>query len=236
MHARFTSGNPHPIESLSVHLGSVVFISRGSWGFVDLEKMEARRVVCPRFEGTVLTAMVDSQQQARVLVSDNAGDIWVFNTQNKRQCKIEHRFPRNTAWAPVDLASIRGFALALTPRSSAAGGRSVLSALNMSHVGKKRDDLARAVPTVVWRRHGPPVRDWAVHKRYLQGDLVVLLSEDGLEIEFFEVLMQVYIQPQDDNFGNFKLPVFAVATVLVLGYQYVKGKGAFDPELSEGMS
>merc|ERR1712129_154943 len=136
---------------------------------------------------------------------------------------------------PVDLASIRGFTLTL------GGFRDgedtvALAALNMSHVGKRKSDPARSVPVTVWRRVGQPVRDWAVHKRYQQGDLLAFLSEDGMEIEIFEILMQAYVQPAEDNFSNFKLPVFAVAIVLVLCYQYVQGKGAFDPSIAEGVS
>merc|ERR1712066_89672 len=62
---------------------------------------------------------------------------------------------------------------------------------------------------------------------YQQGDLLAFLSEDGHEVEIVELLMQVYQAPSTDSFGNFKLPVIAVAIVLVLGYQYVKQKGKF---------
>lgn len=232
LHAKLDTGTGSAIKSLYVHLSTVLFLSGGAWGFVDLEKMEARKMDCPRFSGSVTAAIVDSQQQARVVAADDAGDLWVFAVQNKKQCKIEHRFPRGSVRPPVDLASVRGFTLALDGRS---GTEPVsLAALNMSHVGKKKEDpVRRATPAVVWRRIGSPVRSWAVHKRYQQGDLMAFLSDDGHEIEIFEVLMQVYVQPTADNFGNFKLPVFAVAIVLVLGYQYVKGKGAFDPGLSE---
>merc|ERR1712048_291718 len=88
--------------------------------------------------------------------------------------------------------------------------------------------MGMGVPSaVVWRRGRDAVRDWAVHKRYQQGDLLAFLSEDGHEIEIVELLMQVYQAPSTDSFGNFKLPVIAVAVVLVLGYQYVKQKGKF---------
>merc|ERR1712061_837151 len=88
-------------------------------------------------------------------------------------------------------------------------------------------DPARAASPVVWRKWTAPARAWSVHKRYQQGDLLALLSEDGTEIEVFEMLMQVYQAPVGDTLGNFKLPVFAVAIVLVLGYQYVKQQGKF---------
>lgn len=239
IHARLTSGTGQPVDAISVHLSTVLFTSGGKWGFVDLDKLEAKPMPCPRFDGRVVSAVLDGQRQNRVLVSDEFGDVWVFNIHEKRRCKIEHRFPRGTVQPPVELQSVRGFAITLHHRESEVSGgsrRSVLTALNMSHAGKKRDDLARSVPVVVWRRLGPPVRDWAVHKQYQQGDLVAMLSEDGFEIEMFELLMQVYVQPQAESLSNFKMPVFAVAIVLVMGYQYVKGKGAFDPAIVEGLS
>merc|ERR1712228_651721 len=81
--------------------------------------------------------------------------------------------------------------------------------------------------SIVWRKNRAGTKSWTVHKRYQQGDLIACLSEDGHEIEIMELLMQVYTAPATDSFGNFKLPVIAVAIVLVLGYQYVKQKGKF---------
>merc|ERR1712139_409879 len=81
---------------------------------------------------------------------------------------------------------------------------------------------------VSWHSERPPVKDWAIHKRFDQGDLLAFLSEDGREVEVMEILnMQVYQPPVAASFGNFQTPVIAVAVVLVLGYQYVKNKGKF---------
>merc|ERR550532_2218055 len=96
----------------------------------------------------------------------------------------------------------------------------------MSLAGKRFERSSAQQPSpVVWRRPRGPVKAWAVQKRVQQGDLIACLSEDGHEIEIMELLMQVYTAPAGDTFGNFKLPVIAVAIVLVLGYQYVKQKG-----------
>ena len=38
-------------------------------------------------------------------------------------------------------------------------------------------------------------------------------------------LRQVYQPPPSDMLGNFKMPVFAAAMVLVMGYQFVKQRG-----------
>merc|ERR1719326_1497850 len=82
-----------------------------------------------------------------------------------------------------------------------------------------------APSAVVWRKGRPPVKDWSIHKRTQAGDLLAFLSEDGREIEIMELLMTVYQAPSQDSFGNFKMPVIAVAVLLVLGYQYMKNKG-----------
>lgn len=52
----------------------------------------------------------------------------------------------------------------------------------------RKQDPSRVVPAIVWRRTGAALRSWTVHKRYQQGDLLALLSEDGMEIEILEVL------------------------------------------------
>jgi len=232
LHARLDTGANSSVLSFSVHLSNILFRAGDVWGFVDLERLQAIRVTCPRFDGKVTAAILDTQQSSRVIAADEEGSVWVFNIKNRRVCKIEHRFARGAVRPPMELASVRGYALALEHGRGARGLESIL-ALNMSHVGKKRDDPARAISAVVWRRWCQPVKSWAVHRRYQQGDLLAFLSEDGHEIEIAELLMQTYTPPAGDTFGNFKLPVFAVAIVLVLGYQYVKQQGAFDPGLAE---
>lgn len=230
-HARFSTGMNFPIESVQAQMGTVVFVSAGRWGLVDLENLEARFVHCPGFTGRVSSATVDSHYQTRVLVSDEFSDVWVFSLPNKKACEIEHRFPSiPTDNPPVSLGSIRGFALALNG-IGVPGVGTVLTAFNTSHSGKKRNDPARVHSPIVWRKHSKPIRSWALYKRYQQGDLAAFLYEDGLEVEVIEILMQAYVQPPTENFGNFKLPVFAIAIVMVLAYQYVKGQGAFDPNL-----
>jgi WD40 repeat protein len=214
------------IESLHSHLSNLIFIAGQDWGFVNMEKLEVQRMDCPKFEGRVTSVVVDSQQSSRILVADEDGTVWVFNHRDKKNCKVEHRFPKGATVAPIDLASVRGFTIALEHASQGKDVASVL-AINMSHVGKRQESLMGVSSAVVWRREREAVRDWAVHKRYQQGDLLAFLSKDGQEIEVFELLMQVYQAPSTDSFGNFKLPVIAVAIVLVLGYQYVKQKGKF---------
>merc|ERR1711879_995790 len=125
--------------------------------------MEVVPMTCRRFAGRVTAIAVDSQHSNRVLVVDEEGSIWVFNVENKRNCKVEHRFPRGATHAPVELASVRGFTLAFEstvedPR------RTSLVVLNMTHCGKKKGDPARTFSPVVWRRTVPVVKDWAVHK------------------------------------------------------------------------
>jgi len=233
LHSELKTPGAAPVRSLGAHGGSLVFVAGGEWGFVDLERFEVRRMRCSKFEGRISAAIVDSQQSSRVLAADDRGAVWVFTVRDGRTCKIEHRFSTEVTRPPLELASIRGFTLVLDA-STARRGRASTVALNMTHAGKKRADPERASSAVVWRRWGPPVRSWAVYKRYQQGDLVAYLSADGLEIEVVEILMHVDTQSgSGENFANFKLPAFAVAIVLVVGYQYIQQQGAFDPSLVE---
>mmetsp|Transcript_147240 Transcript_147240/g.274274 ORF Transcript_147240/g.274274 Transcript_147240/m.274274 type:complete len:597 (-) Transcript_147240:128-1918(-) len=220
------TGPEEGVEGLFSHLSNLLFRVGSEWGFVNLEKLEVTRMDCPKFEGRVTNAVIDSQQSSRVLIADEDGTVWVFNVKEKKNCKVEHRFPKGATFAPIELGSIRGFTIAVERSETGPDPVSVL-ALNMSHVGKKKEALLQAPSPVVWRRGRSKTRDWAVHKRYQQGDLLAFLSDDGHEIEIMEILMQVYQAPAQDSFGNFKLPVIAVAIVLVLGYQYVKQKGKF---------
>jgi len=221
-----------PVEGLYAQMGSLLFWGGGSWGFIELERFYVRVMECQKFEGRVTSAILDSQQSARVIAADENGTVWVLNARDKKNCKVEHRFRKGTTRAPISLASVRGFALGL---QGAQGSDVSLSALNMSHVGKRKHEVAQAPSGVVWRQDRPPTRSWAVHKRGQQGDLVAFLSQDGLEIEVAELLMQTYTAPVEyDSFSNFQTPVIAVAVVLVLGYQYVKNQGKFSGGGSKG--
>eukprot|EP00931_Biecheleriopsis_adriatica_P049340 TRINITY_DN28541_c0_g1_i1.p1 TRINITY_DN28541_c0_g1~~TRINITY_DN28541_c0_g1_i1.p1 ORF type:complete len:605 (+),score=92.40 TRINITY_DN28541_c0_g1_i1:135-1949(+) len=233
LHGRVRVSNGEPVAAITSHLGNVIYVSNGKWGFLDVDKVTARSLVCWKYEGdVVLQAITDSALTSRILAVDKEGTVWVFNMREKRDCKVEHRFPRRTVRVPMVLASVRGYALAFE-RARNFGGRSEMTALNMSHAAKGWDDPVRDVSPVAWRRSGPPMRAWAVLKRYQEGDLLAFLSEDGMEIEISELMMQAYAPPPGDTLGNFKLPVFAVAMVLVMGYQFVKQKGPFDPGMSE---
>lgn len=228
LHGRTRVSNS-TVQRVSSHLGNIIFVSEGHWGFVDVDKGTARKYVCKKYEGPpIIDAITDSSMQSRVLAVDQEGTVWVFLMREKQDCKIEHRFPRSVVRPPVMLSSIRGYVLTLE-NMRRFGGRSEIMALNMSHVGKGWDDPARDVSPITFRKSGLPVAAWAVQKRYQEGDLVATLSQDGMEIEISELLMQAYQPPPGDTLGNFKLPVFAAAMVLVMGYQFVKQKGPFDP-------
>jgi len=208
------------VVGLYAHLSNLIFYSGTEWGFVNLEKHHVQRMECLPFEGRITSMVFDSQQGSRLLVGDEDGTVWVLNVKEKKNCKVEHRYPKGATHAPIKLASVKGFAIALENAERGVDAASVL-ALNMSHVGKKH-----ATSPVVWRKGRQVVRDWAVHKRQQSGDMLAFLSGDGLEIEVMELLMSVYTPPSTGgDFGNFKMPVIAVAIFLVLGYQYMKGKG-----------
>ena len=233
LHGRLQVSDGLPVGGISAHLGNVVYVAGYKWGFLDLEKVTARSLICHKFETSLVhVAVTDTALQSRVIVADQDGTVWVFATRDKRDCKVEHRFPRMTSRAPLSLSSVRGFVLSLE-LSRGYTGRSELIAFNMSHVGKGWDDSERDVSPIAWRRSSRPVHDWAVQRRYQEGDLLAILSQDGMEIEIFELMMQVYQPPPGDLLGNFKLPVFAAAMILVMGYQFVKQKGPFDPGVAE---
>jgi hypothetical protein len=217
------------IQSLSGHVGSLVWVSGGEWGFIDLDEPKVRYMSCAKFAGRVTTAIVEGQHTQRVFAADDHGTIWVFSMKSKNTCRIEHRFPERSTGVPVELATINGFLLVLDRSQEATEGRASVVALNMSVIGKARSDPKRG-PAVTWRRWIAPPKSWSVLKRNQQGDLIAILSKDGMEIEVLEVLMQVYAPPMGDVLGNLKLPVFAVAIIFVIGFQYVRNQNT-EPDM-----
>jgi len=213
------------VLGLHSQLSSVLFRAEGQWGYIDMEKMVPRPVSCPHLDGRVVAAVLDSQMASRAIVADEAGMISVYSVKNKKDCSLELRFEAAAGVRPesVQLASVRGFALALQQ----AEGQASVTALNVSQAGKRAGDLSPLPKSVVWRQDRQPARAWSVHKRHQQGDLLAFLSEDGTEIEIMELLMVVHTPPSRDSFSDFKMPVIGVAIVLVLGYQFLKNGGKF---------
>jgi hypothetical protein len=225
------------VDSLYSHLSTLVYRTGSRWGFINLDTMVVQPMHCPKFVGEVTAVIVDSQHSAKVLVADQDGTVWVFNMKEKRICKVEHRFPRGSTSAPLELASVRGYALVLEQATIGREGASLM-ALNMSHVGARRESLpdASGLPSgsVVWRKNRAAVKDWAVHKRFQQGDLIAFLSEDGYEIEVMELLMQIYQAGGSfDSFGDYQGVIVAVGILLVIGFQWARSKGIFGTDENE---
>jgi len=218
------------ITSLSGHVGSLVWVSGGEWGFIDLDEPKVRYMSCAKFSGRITTAIVDGQHTQRVIAADEHGTLWVFGIKSKTSCRIEHRFPERSTRAPVELSTISGFVLALDRSQEATRGQASVVALNMTVIGKPRSDPNRG-PSVTWRHWIAPPKSWSVLKRSQQGDLMATLSNDGMEIEVFEMLMQVYSPPMGDVLGNLKLPVFAVAIIFVIGFQYVRTQNSPESDM-----
>jgi len=209
------------VERLHPHLSNLLFHAGDGWGFINMEKkMDVHHVECQGFEGRITSMVVDSQKSSRILAADEQGLVWAFNIKDKKNCKVEHSFPKHSTRAPLELASVEGFTIALERASLGSAAASIL-AINMSHLGRVKEPTS----AVAWRRSRAAVRDWAILKRHGQGDLIALLSEDGHEVEVLELLMSFHKEVKADSFGNFQMPVIAVVVVLVLGYQYMKQKG-----------
>jgi len=214
------------VEGFYAQGNNVLFRAGAEWGFVDMEKLEVKHVECRGFDGRITALAIDAQQASRILAADDNGTVWVFGVRGRKECQVEHKFRSDAKHRVVDLASVRGFALGLENSHTGEGMLAwSVSALNMSHGGKRHWQAARAPSSVVWRSKLGALRGWAVQRRGSQGDLIAFLSEDGREIEVAEVLMSVYQPPAEDSFTNFQLPIIAVAVAMVFGYQFMKQKG-----------
>eukprot|EP00435_Cladocopium_sp_Y103_P025929 s2351_g6.t1 len=148
------------VTRINAHLGNVVYVAGNQWGMLDLEKGTARAFNCYKYPGTgVLDAVTDTALQTRIVAADLDGTIWVFSMRDKRDCKVEHRFPSSATRAPLSLASVRGFILVME-RARSFTGKAEVTVLNMTHVGKSWDDPARDTSPVSWKRSSRPLRDW----------------------------------------------------------------------------
>eukprot|EP00434_Breviolum_minutum_P033376 symbB.v1.2.029532.t1/scaffold3233.1/size60571/8 len=157
LHERLRVSN-QTVSSINAHLGNVVYVAGHQWGLIDLEKGTARAFHCYKYHGAgVLDAVSDTALQTRVIAADLDGSIWVFSVRDKRDCKVEHRFPLGATRAPLSLASVRGFVLVMEPLRSFTG-KAEVTVLNMTHVGKSWDDPARDVSPISWKRSSRPLR------------------------------------------------------------------------------
>ncbi|CAJ1430804.1 unnamed protein product [Effrenium voratum] len=99
------------------------------------------------------------------------GSVWVFALREKRDCKVEHRFPHASHGA---LSAVRGFVMAVEKSRT---GKSEMVAFNLSHSGKSPGFFAHRVaekwPT--FARLGLPAMEAKVEK------LVAETSRDVLE-------------------------------------------------------
>merc|ERR1739838_982598 len=69
-----------------------------------------------------------------------------------------------------------------------------------------------------WRRTGRPVRDWAVHRRIFEPDLLAFLSEDGSAIEMVELLMGSPQVIKESSWTRAIIPVLAVLLVIAMSF------------------
>eukprot|EP00929_Paragymnodinium_shiwhaense_P063619 TRINITY_DN31788_c0_g1_i2.p1 TRINITY_DN31788_c0_g1~~TRINITY_DN31788_c0_g1_i2.p1 ORF type:complete len:459 (+),score=118.79 TRINITY_DN31788_c0_g1_i2:130-1506(+) len=107
-----------PIENIHASLGSAVFAAGGSWGFIDLDRLVLRRLRCPRLNGYIRHAIADSQISSRFFVADAQGTVYVLKVEEKRDCKVEHRFPPGSTTWPLELQAVRGFLVGVVQVSS----------------------------------------------------------------------------------------------------------------------
>merc|ERR1719443_1641124 len=123
------------IDGFHAQASSLAFLAGDRWGFVELDKATVSPMECPAISGRVATVAIDSQQSTRTIVADMDGTVTVLNLKNKKDCKVEHEFPKGVLHAPKGLASLKGYTIGL--EGGEGDGQMSLTALNMSQVGKK---------------------------------------------------------------------------------------------------
>lgn len=218
------------IDSFYVHMSQLIFTAGSEWGYIDLEALSVKHVECPDFDaGRIAAAVIDSRFASRVVVADDEGDIWVLTVRKPRTCRVDHRFPKGLARSTVELASIRGFLLMLERVENSTDGRgAVLTALNMSHVGKQELDLPWSASPVVWRITRPAVRSWTTFRHRQEqplGDVVALMSADGMDVEIFDLFMQIYTPPPEPPLylnSWVMIPTVVSVVIAAVSWHYVK--------------
>lgn len=224
-----TSTSGAGIDGFYVHLNQLLFRAGSEFGYVELEEGVVKHVECPDFDGERITAIaIDSLQNARVFVADQEGTVWVFIVRRARQCRVQYKFPRGVAKAPIDIASVRGHVL-LMERFGTTNARSKMVLLNMSIASQQYNENKRQPSPVVWNRNVGLARSWAVHRNRGKptdlGDLIAYLTDDGMKIVVFELLMNLDIEPPAESiFMNSWLVIPTIVITVLSGgcWHYLK--------------
>jgi len=160
-----------------------------------------------------LTSAVQLVGAQRLLVHVD-GELQSISTKQKTTCEREWTLP----FEPVSLYPMKGMVLGLT-----SGKDKRLIAL----------DMTRGTPEeITWERKLGDVISFDIFRRFGGGGMFATLSGSKTTIEVWDLLNEPPRAPGSfggfgggdgaDSLSNMKVPIFMVAILLVVGYQYMK--------------
>jgi hypothetical protein len=192
------------------YTASLVYRSSSSFGLFTPDEQVVHRP-CGLVQN--LTSAVQLVGAQRLLVHVD-GELQSISTKQKTTCEREWTMP----FEPVGLHPLKGMVLGLT-----SGDEKRLMAL----------DMTRGAPDeILWERKLGDVVSFDTFRRFGGGGMFVTLSGSKTTIEVWDLLNEAPRAPGSfggfgggdggDSLSNMKMPIFMVAILLVVGYQYMK--------------
>jgi hypothetical protein len=193
------------------YTASLVYRSSTSFGMFSPDEQVVHR---PCGSVTKLTSAVQLVGAQKLLVHVD-GELQSIGTKDKTTCEREWKLP----FEPVRLHPLKGMVLGLT-----SGDEKRLIAL----------DTTRGAPEeIMWERKLGNVIAFDVFRRFGGGGMFATLSGSKTTIEVWDLLNEPPRAPGSfggfggggdggDSLSNMKMPIFMVAILLVVGYQYMK--------------
>jgi hypothetical protein len=197
------------------YTASLIYRSNTSFGMFSPDDQVVHR---PCGFAKNLHSAVQLVSAQRMLVHVD-GELQSISTKQKTSCEREWMMP----FEPVRLHPLKGMVLGLT-----SGAEKRLLAL----------DMTKGAPQeILWERKLGDVISFDVFRRFGGGGMFATLSGDKMTIDVWDLLNEPARAPGSfggfgggggdgaDSLANMKTPIFMVAILLVVGYQYMKNKG-----------
>lgn len=193
------------------YTASLVYRSSTSFGMFSPDEQVIHR---PCGIVTNLTSAVQLVGAQRLLVHVD-GELQSISTKQKTTCEREWTLP----FEPLRLYPLKGMVIGLT-----SGAEKRLIALDMN----------RGAPEeILWERKLGDVLSFDTFRRFGGGGMFAALSGSKTTIEVWDLLNEPPRAPGSfggfggggdggDSLSNMKMPIFMVAILLVVGYQYMK--------------
>jgi len=211
------------IQSLG-YVSQLIYRSSSGFGLFSPDDQVTHRPCGRTNDMTSVVQVVGAQR----IIMHADGELQSVSTKDKSSCRSEW----SIASEPMELFALKGFVLGLTP-----GPKRRLKAL----------EISKGEPEIVqWERALGEVAQADLFRRFGgSGGMFAALHGSRTTVDVWELFMEPSKQSSffggsgsgdgSDMLTNMKMPIFGVAILLVVGYQYMKiNKGRSAGSASKG--